>query len=193
MRIREAIAITGFALALQGAAQAGQWDDALRFDTTTIGPLFPGLPPATSAAIQAATANCPGGGALPTFTYQNIVPFTPTSCSSTGQILINIDQFARTNSVLELSSQFQALSGNVRVAERRAWMGSALAAAIPDVSPSPGKTNRIGANVATVEGQSAIGIAYSHISGAFDFNVGASFSTSYEHHALGRAGMGFSW
>ncbi len=98
------------------------------------------------------------------------------------------------------ASQFAAISAEMANfdrllsdANKHAWIGSALASSLVNVAPMEGATNRLGMNMATVQGQNAIGINYSHVAGPIDMNAGVSLSTSNTRYAEGRVGIGFSW
>jgi len=103
-------------------------------------------------------------------------------------------QFTAVNQQLaSLSAQIAGLQRSVSDANKHAWIGSALASSLVSVAPLPGNTNRLGMNVATVQGQSAVGFNYSHASGRIDLNAGVSLSTSQSRYAEGRVGIGFNW
>jgi hypothetical protein len=96
-------------------------------------------------------------------------------------------QFTDVNAEISRLQQLNALTN------KQIWIGSALAASLVNVSPADGKTNRIGTNIATVQGQNAISINYSHVGESVDFNAGVAFSTSNSRYATARVGIGYSW
>lgn len=106
---------------------------------------------------------------------------------------LNAQMAAVTKDLAIISNQVASLVVAQRETEKHAWIGSALASALVAVAPAEGKTNRLGINMATVQGQSAMGLNYAHVSGGWDVNAGVAISTSQSRYAEGRVGVGFSW
>lgn len=129
---------------------------------------------------------------------------TPCNAPNSGGIgatlPLNLTEFARERDVQTLQSQsaaFQSelatLSNSFRKSLKGAWIGSALSGSLVTVNPREGDTNRLGMNVSTVQGQSAIGISYIHTEDEFDINAGLAISASSSRYSEARVGLGFSW
>lgn len=92
-----------------------------------------------------------------------------------------------------INSQLAATNGQVSLVSLDGWMAAAMAASLAPTSPLEGRTNRVGLNMATMGGQSALAVGYSHIHDDFDVNAGLSFGASRSGYVAGRVGLGFSW
>lgn len=136
------------------------------------------------------------------FAPASLVSVLQSTVTSHGQSILNLQtqnaafatQMASvTQSLSAISNEISGLMNQQRQTEKHAWIGSALASALVVMPPAEGKANRLGMATATVQGQSAIGLNYSHVAGAWDFGAGAAVSTSHSKYVEGRVSFGFSW
>lgn len=123
----------------------------------------------------------------------------PTSPAgfSTFRGSVPLYAFASQAGVADLNTRIDAFideqrAFNQRAADeqRLAFRGVALSSSLSSLAPASGKTNRIGAGMASFAGETAMSINYSHQSGSFDFGLGVAVSSG---DGLGKASVGFSW
>jgi hypothetical protein len=210
------VALTGLA---SGNASAQQWNDAIQFNNNSVVPLVGGaVPNATAAAVSIQMAECPSGTPFPTFSFSNFggkgIPFTPgVTCAATGTMNINIDEFARASTVTSqfqqtqagltalrqqtqnaLSSLQQQSQTGLAAVQADASRAAALSTSLTAMMPAEGHKNRVGTEFATVGGETAFGLSYTHLSGPVDLNLGVAVGVHGPGgEALARGGFGYSW
>lgn len=106
---------------------------------------------------------------------------------------LNAFKTSTTAQLNAINAQIVQMNLAVAKANKNAWIGSALASSLVNISPADGQTNRFGVNFATAQGQSAVGFNYTHVAGPLDFNAGLSLSTSQTKYSEIRLGGGISW
>ena len=218
MRKHHLLPAVAIAMLVVGSAQAEQWDDAILWNETNVRAPFAAFDsdphdiaqtPTTNLTVYARAVSCGAGNSLPALTAPDVpivggvgspLIFGPSNCLGAGIINIDLNQFARQSDFLGLQTQVAAINSQLSLllkmnaqVQKDVWIGSALAASLVNVTPQDGNSNRLGINVATVQGQSAFSVNYAHVSGPLDFNAGMSFSASNSRYATARVGIGFSW
>lgn len=102
------------------------------------------------------------------------------------QTELNTQKFAIETIQIGLTKTLQIIDSESRRLDRV----GAMSAVIHGPMPQQGKTQRLGGDVATYNGETAFGLSYTRVSGPLDFGVSYAQSGSEN---IGRVGAGISW